>query len=675
MVGHHFSPSARGRRVRSARRRIRLAALVLLAVLAVLLTAQPLPAGAQTTSSVALTLSPTPPLSAVSAPLSFRVSGTLGETWGQAQADLVLTGPGAPSSGGQGWPVAFRLTQRVGDLPAEFTISLTLPATALPVAGGYLATVTLTAPGGRTATAQAWAGRLPPAPPTIDLALVLPIALGVHRAPDGSLIGDTLQSAVNPSSDDPRSLYGLFAALDSHAGWHLTLGVEPLLLDAMADMADGYEEQTEAEPRAVPESAPGAQNAAQALETFRRVAAFDGVQIVPGPYALPALDLLAYLDWDDGFDQMRLGRDVVKSRLGQPPVVQGAYAPGLEITTDSMRYFSQSSIDHAVVSADVAGDLAERPDDLSRPVRVRDAENNRLTLLFSNRELRAAVGSPWGPDRFLAALAQEIAVGRKGPFVVAAADDYGPPPGSFLQGVLDTLDGLPWVQSRTVDEIIALYPPSTRPIFLTRYGGFVENFMGRAFVERMERAHALTADLVEASEGSDRAPLDRLRVMLYTGQSRYWFSRGQDPAIANLGLSYLEAVGAFVEAEFGKVEVGSESVLFVGKEGEVPVGITNTAGYPMNVDLVLMAEGLAVRGGDRISVTLGPQENVFSVPVTAAGSGGTLQVKVVAGSSVVDEGEIAVRALSIGSLLPWVLGAVLVLAALVALLLRVRARV
>ena len=656
------------------RRAVLLLAAVALGVGLLLSGLPPSPALAQGVASPTLTLEATTPLSPVTAPSTFRVSVSVGETWGAAQADLVVTGPGAPSSGGQGWPVAARLTQRVGDLPAESTISLSLPATALPRPGGYLATVRLTAPGGRTATAQAWLGRLPPTPPDIDLALVLPVALGVHRTPDGALVDDTLQAAVNPSREDPESLYGLFGALESHTGWHLTLGVEPLLLDALADMADGYDEQAADGSGTVRGSAAGARNAAQALETYRRVAGLDGVQVVPGPYSLPAMDLLAYLDWEDGFDQMRLGKDTVKSRLGEPPVVQGAYAPALEMTTDSMQYFSQSSIDYAVVSADVARDLAEPSADLSRPVRVRDTENSRLTLLFSNRELRAAVGPPWDPDRFLAALAQEVAVGRKGPLVVSAADDYGLPTGQFLEGALGALDGLPWVRSRTLDEMIALYPPSTRPIFLTRYGGLVETFVGRAFVEQMKEAHARAADLVAASEGAERAPLSRLRVLLYTGQSRYWFARGQDPAIANLGLAYLEAVDDFVQGEFDKVDVASKSVLFVGKEGEVPVGITNTAGYPMKVDLVLSGQGLEVRGGDRLSVTLGPQENIFSFPVKAATGQGTLQVKVVAGSSVVDEGEIVVRALSVRSLVPWILGVLVVLAGVVGLVLRLRTK-
>ncbi len=611
-------------------------------------------------------------LASVTTPVPLQLTGTLDRPWTQASAEIVVTGPGAPSSGGTGWPAVFRQSQALGDLPIQPNVRLLLPATAMSRPGAYLVTVTVRASEGRSAATQLWLGRLAPSPPQVDLALLLPIALGVHRAPDGTLLDDTLQAAVSPDPLEERSLNGLLTTVERYPDWHLTLGVEPLLLDAFESMADGYTERVDGRTQKVASSAPGAQNAAQTLENYRRVAGLSQVQIVPGPYALPSMSLLARLDWPDGFEQMRVGKDKVKSILRQPAVVRGAYAPGLDLTTDSMAFFSQSSVDYVVVSTDVAVDLAERPSDLSRPVRVRDAESDRLTLLFANKELRAATGPPWSAERFLAALAQELAAGRHGPFVVAAADDYRLPPGAFLDGVISSLGTRSWLHARTLDEFLTLYPPPTRPVFLTRYGGLAESFVGRSYIERLTQAHA-TADLFRtASAGSDRAPLARLLALLYTAESRFWFSQDQDPAIVNRGLTYVDAVDEFVRAEFDKVDVASRSVLFVGHEGDVPVAVVNRAGYPLKVDLTLAGDGLTVKGGDHVSVTLGPQENIFTFPVRSTVANGKLRVTARVGDTVIDEGYVEVRALSLRSLLPYVVGLFLVLGGVIALVLRIR---
>ena len=183
-----------------------------------------------------------------------------------------------------------------------------------------------------------------------------------------------------------------------------------------------------------PEDSEAARNAAQALAAFKSTAGRENVQIVPGPYALPDLTMVARDGWPDGLDQMLLGKQLVQSVLGLPASPRGAYAPGLEMTTDSLGFFSGASIDYTVVMPDVARDLVETPTDLSQPVRARDRDNGRLTLFFADPRLRATLAAPWDANVFFAALAAELAAGKTGPFVVAAADDYALPPGDFLVG-------------------------------------------------------------------------------------------------------------------------------------------------------------------------------------------------------------------------------------------------
>ena len=56
-------------------------------------------------------------------------------------------------------------------------------------------------------------------------------------------------------------------------------------------------------------------------------------------------------------------------------------------------------------------------------------------------------------------------------------------------------------------------------------------------------------------------------------------------------------------------------------------------------------------------MTLGQQENILSFPVRITGANGTVIVKLLAGSDgIVDQETIAVRAISIRSMLPWIVG-------------------
>lgn len=604
--------------------------------------------------------------------LDLHVKGTVGGPWQGARARVELTGPARPSAGVDGRPVAGSLDVDLGDLSAGFDQSVSIPAELLPAPGAYRLTVTVTAAGDKSMTAAAWLGRVSPAPPSSELAAVWPLALGIQRDPEGVFVSRAIQDSVLPDARAAGSLYAFFSLVDRHPEWHLTLAVEPLLLTQMRDLADGFRERVDGQDQDVAGNDRTAGLAEQALVTFRQVAALDSVQVIPAPYATPHLPVLAREGWPDGLAQMQLGKSELQKDLELIKVPDGAYPPGLEITTDSLGFLSGASIDFALAAPEVREDLAEVPEDQEGPVRVRDADGNRITLLFVNKELRAATGPPWDAGLFFAALASELAGGKRGPFIVSPAQDYLPAPGHFLEEVAQTLQRNPWLHTRTLTEVLASHPPSRRPIFLTRYGGYVEGFVGQAFAERLRGARALVQDLLSATD-SDRAPRDRLLLLLYQAQSRYWFLGGSDPRVANLGLAYLEAAEALVKEEFDKVDVaGDKSVIILGDDGEVPVAIVNRTGYPLEVDVHVEGKGLSIGGEAARRVTLGPQENILSFPVGVKGASGSVHVRVVAGITQLEDEFISVRAVSVRALLPWGLGLFVVFVVVAGLLVRRR---
>ncbi len=612
-------------------------------------------------------------LSAVGAPVDLRLVSKLGGSWPAARAAVEVRGPGLPSDGGADWPVVGTAEQDLGDLSGSVDLHVALPASTFPREGAYRVTVTVSSGDAKRMAATVWLGRVSDLPADIELALVWPLMAGVHRDPTGAFIDEVVQQAVLPDSNSAGSLYALFRLVDQYPSWHMTLAVEPLLLSQVKDLSDGYTKVgVDGAMTQVDKGDVSAQQAVRALDVFRAVAGLESVQVIPTPYASPDLSLVAQEGWADGFDQIQVGKTEIQSILQLTTVPEAVYLPGLDVTTDALSLLGQASIDYALVAGGVAADLVEKPADPRRPVRARDLKNGRLTLVFADEELRAALAPPWDAGRFAAALASILASGAHGPFVASPAEDYGWPPAGYLSDIGDLLTSAPWISTRTLAEVLAAYPPDSRPILLSRYGGHVGGFVAQAYVEGLRRAQKTALDFEQATD-SDRAPLDRLRVLLMQAESRYWFVRGVDPRIANVGLSYVQAASDLVAGEFDKVDVlGDKSVVVMGRQGDVPVAVVNRTGYPLKVHLVVSGEGAEFSKGTTTAVTLQPQENVFSFPARFSRSSPLLTVRVMAGTTVVDETTIRVRSISVGSVVPWVAGVVLLLTAAFVLLRRLR---
>jgi hypothetical protein len=612
-------------------------------------------------------------LSAAGAPVDLRLLSDLGGPWPAARAAIEVRGPGLPSEGGVDWPVVGTVDQDLGDLSGSVDLHVTLPASAFPREGGYRVTVTVSSGDARQMSATVWLGRVSNLPADIELALVWPVMVGVHRDPAGAFIDEVVQQAVLPDADSAGSLYALFRVIDQYPTWRMTLAVEPLLLGQVEDLTNGYVQLAADGTRTqVDKEDRSAQQAVRAIDVFRTVAGLDSVQVIPTPYASPDLSFVAQEGWPDGFDQIQVGKTEVQSILQLTSVPDAVYPPGLDMTTDALSLLGQASIDYALARGEVAADLAEKPADPRQPVRARDLKNGRVTLVFADEELRAALAPPWDAGRFAAALASLLAAGAQGPFVASPAEEYGWPPADYLADIGDLLTSAPWIGTRTLAEVVAEHPPDSRPILLSRYGGHVDGFMAQAYVEALRRAQKAALDLEQATD-SDRAPLDRLRLLLMQAESRYWFVRGVDPRIANLGLSYVKAALDLVAGEFDKVDVaGDKSVVVMGRQGDVPVAVVNRAGYPLKVQIVLSGEGIEFPKGTTTAVTLQPQENVFSFPARFSRGSPLMTVRVMAGATLVDETTIRVRSISAGSVVPWAVGVVLVLAAAFVLLRRLR---
>ena len=111
------------------------------------------------------------------------------------------------------------------------------------------------------------------------------------------------------------------------------------------------------------------------------------------------------------------------------------------MTTESLAYYGQASIDHVVVDEQLANDLTEPLAEGSVAARVRDADNDRVTLVFTSSRLRSLMAPPWDPGVFFAGLAAELAAVPRDALVISPGGDFVLPPASYLDAIGESLTG------------------------------------------------------------------------------------------------------------------------------------------------------------------------------------------------------------------------------------------
>jgi hypothetical protein len=617
-------------------------------------------------AATALTVTPVAPLALLGAPVGLAVKGSLAAPDPSLAVSVEVRGPGTLPAGTKEWPLASTFAQTVDATSTSLEASIVLPPETFKSPGAYRVTLKLTPAAGKSQTASLWLGVVASPPGEVDLAFVFSLTLGVHRDPSGIFVDEEVQDSVVPRTGGSSGVQALLGLADQHPDWNFTLALDPAYLDQVRDLSDGYMQSLSAGPPTKVDSAsPTAIGATETVNILKSIAASESVQVIPTPYAMAALTLLASERWDDGVGQMRVAKAALVQGLSMAGIPDGAYAPHLDLTTGCIRYFGQASIDYVVASSNVTKDLAEEPQDPLQPIRLQDIEGNRVSLLPVSPRLQAAVGPPWDTTLFWAALAGELASGSPGPFVVAPATDYDLAPAAYLQQLGDELAKLPWLHTLTLKQLVQSHPPSSRPVFLSRYAAPLDDFVAQGLMEGLRTAHSAFTDL-EVAADPQALPVGAARLLLYVAESGYWFDRGASPEVANLGLAYQDAVKAQVRSEFDKVRVapGATAALRDG-QGEVQVGISNGTGYTLKLDVDLSGQGLTVQGGSTRTVQLGPGDSSVAYEVKLDRPAATAVVTAKSGATLVATGSVALRSVSSSRAILWVAGgAALILAAL-----------
>jgi hypothetical protein len=562
-------------------------------------------------------------------------------------------------------------TVPAADIAADgsFRSRVLVPLTVLDSPGAYVAKVELSTGTIVRANGSLWFGKVAVPTEAVDVACVWPLTLGVHRDADGVFYDRALEDAAAGTITDLATLG------KSYPDWQFTLAVEPILLTQLRDMADGYvrvdEEGVEQQ---VGPDGESAQGAAAAISALAALAASEEREVDVTPYAAPSLGALAQKGWRDGLDQMQLGKQVAQQILALPATPTGAYASDLDITTDGLASYGQASIDHVLVAASVASSLAEPVPAGAVTARVRDLENRRVTLAFVDEQMQSFMAPPWDINLFYAGLAAQLTASAKEALVITSQLGSGIPPAGYLDAVGKVLHRFAWIDTTTVKDLVREHSPGSRPVLLNRVSTEVPGYIAEELQASVDAAHVVVADL-GAAAGTGWEPVERAQSLLYTAESGWWSLPGTSPSVASVGLRYAELARTLAQAELAQITPsGFRSTSITGSSGTVHLVIENKVVYPVKVEVALTAKGLTLPDGDRITVSAEPGRTLVDIRVAKAKGGAHLKATVMAGAQVLGESEHDVGFVTVMTYVPWGLGALVLIAAVVTAVLLLRRR-
>jgi hypothetical protein len=295
---------------------------------------------------------------------------------------------------------------------------------------------------------------------------------------------------------------------------------------------------------------------------------------------------------------------------------------------------------------------------------VRDTENERLTLILADSDLRSLMTAPWDAGLFCAGLAAR-AIAPAEALVLTPAAGVPVPPLSFMRSLGAAVAEVKWLRTITLAEVISSHPPGSRPVLLDRPLGPAASYIGLTLLDSIAEAHASVDALVQAAGPSASAVADAL-LLVYTAESRWWSLPQTSPQTAGVGLDYALRAQAVAEGELEKMRVaGVMGTTITGSSGDILLRLENGADYPVSAQVSLSGTGITFPDGAVLTLELTPGATELPVTVNEGPSPHDLRVTLAAGAQVVDEWSGSVEFVTVRGFLPWML-AVLLLAALTA---------
>lgn len=512
--------------------------------------------------------------------------------------------------------------------------------------GGYPVRVSLWEDGEEVLTGETWLAVIKSTDEEpIDLLLLWSVGAPPERNAAGEFTGTNL---VDRTSEEPRSPDTLLQHLEiagSYPDIKTVYAIEPSLLDQLDDMSNGFDVRRDDDVEVFPDTSVEAAAAAETLESLKDLAASRNVEILSAPYAYTQLPLLAKEGWSDGNGQYRVGDDVLGRLLELPGDPAGVYAPGLNVTTDSLRYLAATGGEYAVLGGFTWSSVEGHTPEGTVSYRLRDVSGERITSFFaSDIASYGLLGDPADPGAFFAALVNAYLEDE--PLLIAASPVAEPAiTAQQRDKVYSLLDGEEWINSITLNEAKEKYRPDTEPVTLLRYVDPTSGYVSSTYYDRLADVHGAYEDY-RAAVDTHEPRLSELSKMIFTAESEYWAGEKALPGDANRGMEYLGEIERITGEEFRQLSVDVDTPwLQRTAPGNATVTINNESAHAFTVDMLIEGDGVEFPEGYEQRVRLEPGQSEFEVAYSADGWSG-LKARISSGSTLIADDAASIHPVS-----------------------------
>lgn len=488
--------------------------------------------------------------------------------------------------------------------------------------------------------------------PQVGYPLDVVLLWTIDYLPVTDAVGASLDSGLSASCTETPEKKGfldaLVTVLKANPEVKSNLVVPPFIMSDLAGLAE-----TEVQAETGEEESPSGREAQRVLEELQDLYQDENCEISATTFAFSDPTLLISLGWwNDAVQQMELGMETAEEMTWDG---KGFVFPGFRLSDGSLQLLVSVGMEYTVVGRETleyseAGKRLLEGPTLSQPVNFVNSSGYLLKAFVLDENLFRYLENP--PTRDSSHLVQNIfaelaVLQREKPYLERSCILAFPPgflPGEdFLNKLYSSLKGCPWVRTSLLSDLHAEQPPLEGVALQAP----PTEGASTSYTSRLSTVRGRILDLYGALP--EDAPLrEKLLHSLYLAE----YHRFMEEDNAAAAQKYLQSLEDMVANEASRVRIERKSSITLSStEGNLVVDITSGLDYPISCTLSAENHNVTFPEGNRLEVTIEPQENRFILPIETHRKGSfIIDITLKAGNTVIDSTTIAVRTSMINTL-------------------------
>lgn len=463
--------------------------------------------------------------------------------------------------------------------------------------------------------------------------------------PEGRLAVPAFETSIGPGGSSAEAVRAISTQLLRPSPDPMAVVVEPLLLEGLMLLSDGY---TRIDGTPVERGTGGAKDAADLLHLLRDAAAEPAFHLVGLPFAAPQLPAMLRSGLEDDLvRQYRAGEERLRTALGRGGDVIVAAAPDKALDEAALSFLAERGASVLLGAADSIA-RPEQPNAFAPPAiaSVRLPTGGAMDLILPDPGTQALLEGPdlrADPVRLAQVVLGELAViWREEPVPIpprvrGLAVEIPPDlPAGTWSPLVQRLSRAPFLQALSADDLLSAVSPQDPPTGLpvrspTSFSIGYRQALQAAQVD-LDAYSSMLEDGSGATDGLAR---------------NLWIAEGGDfLGREDVGAAWIAHVSRSTEAQFMQVApLPSQAFTLTSTSDTIPIRLGAPNPGARRVVVELQSSWFVFPEGPRKEVTLAGGAQFVSFKVEATGTGRrTIRVLVRAPSGpVIAQGDLVVR--------------------------------